>query len=92
MLDFVLKEKNFKNYKSYLLVVYILWACSLLLYYFLSNYINSGSLINGVKFGNDSTFYLKGAKNIINGDISKLIDELQLFQNTEKLKEAGEVF
>lgn len=70
MLDFVLKDKNFKNYKLYLLVVYILWACSLLLYYLLSNYINSGSLINGVKFGNDSTFYLRGAKNIINGDIS----------------------
>ncbi|MDA7777771.1 peptide chain release factor 1 [Flavobacteriaceae bacterium] len=29
--------------------------------------------------------------NIINGDIQKLIDELQLHQNTEKLKEAGEV-
>ncbi|MDG1263562.1 MAG: peptide chain release factor 1 [Flavobacteriaceae bacterium] len=31
-------------------------------------------------------------QNIINGDVQKLIDELQLFQNTEKLKEAGEVF
>ena len=31
-------------------------------------------------------------QNIINGDISKLVDELQLYQNTEKLKEAGEVF
>ena len=31
-------------------------------------------------------------QNIINGDIQKLIDELQLYQNTEKLKEAGEVF
>ena len=31
-------------------------------------------------------------QNIINGDINKLIDELQLYQNTEKLKEAGEVF
>jgi len=31
-------------------------------------------------------------QNIINGDISKLVEELQLFQNTEKLKEAGEVF
>jgi len=30
-------------------------------------------------------------QNIINGDIQKLIDELQLYQNTEKLKEAGEV-
>lgn len=30
-------------------------------------------------------------QNIINGDIQKLIDELQLFQNTEKLKAAGEV-
>ncbi len=29
--------------------------------------------------------------NIINGDIQKLIDELQLHHNTEKLKEAGEV-
>ena len=29
--------------------------------------------------------------NVINGDIQKLIDELQLHQNTEKLKEAGEV-
>lgn len=29
--------------------------------------------------------------NIINGDIQKLIDELQLYHNTEKLKEAGEV-
>jgi peptide chain release factor 1 len=30
--------------------------------------------------------------NIINGDIQKLIDELQLVNNTEKLKEAGETF
>lgn len=30
--------------------------------------------------------------NIINGDIQKIIDELQLHQNTEKLKESGEVF
>ena len=31
-------------------------------------------------------------QNIINGDVQKLIDELQLYHNTEKLKEAGEVF
>ena len=31
-------------------------------------------------------------QNIINGDVHKLTDELQLYQNTEKLKEAGEVF
>ncbi|MDB4152454.1 peptide chain release factor 1 [Flavobacteriaceae bacterium] len=31
-------------------------------------------------------------QNIINGDVQKLINELQLYQNTEKLKEAGEVF
>lgn len=30
-------------------------------------------------------------QNIINGDIQRIIDELQLVQNTEKLKEAGEV-
>ena len=29
--------------------------------------------------------------NVINGDVQKLIDELQLHQNTEKQKEAGEV-
>jgi len=29
--------------------------------------------------------------NIVNGDIQKLIDELQLYQNTQILKEAGEV-
>jgi peptide chain release factor 1 len=31
-------------------------------------------------------------QNIINGDVQKIIDELHLYQNTEKLKEAGEVF
>lgn len=30
--------------------------------------------------------------NIINGDIQRIIDELQLVSNTEKLKEAGEAF
>lgn len=30
--------------------------------------------------------------NIINGDIQKIIDELQLVENTEKLKESNEVF
>ena len=30
-------------------------------------------------------------QNFVNGDINKMIDELQLFQNTQKLKEAGEV-
>lgn len=29
-------------------------------------------------------------QNIVDGDIQKIIDELQLFQNTQKLKEAGE--
>ena len=30
--------------------------------------------------------------NIINGDIQKIIEELQLVNNTEKLKESGETF
>ncbi len=30
--------------------------------------------------------------NIVNGDIQKIIDELQLVNNTEKLKESGETF
>ena len=29
---------------------------------------------------------------IMNGDIQKIIDELQLVRNTEKLQEAGETF
>ena len=31
-------------------------------------------------------------QNIVNGGIDKLIEELKLYQNTEKLKNAGEVF
>ena len=31
-------------------------------------------------------------QNIVNGGIDKLIEELKLYQNTEKLKKAGEVF
>jgi len=30
-------------------------------------------------------------QNIINGDIQKLIDEMQLYQNTEKLKFSDEL-
>jgi peptide chain release factor 1 len=30
--------------------------------------------------------------NIMNGDIQKIVDELQLVNNMEKLKEASEVF
>ena len=35
-------------------------------------------------------FTLYDLQNIINGDIKKLVDELQLYQNTQNLKEAGE--
>ena len=31
-------------------------------------------------------------QNIVNGGIDKLIEELKLYQNTQKLKKAGEVF
>ena len=31
-------------------------------------------------------------QNIINGDIQKIVDELSLVENTEKLKEASEIF
>jgi peptide chain release factor 1 len=31
-------------------------------------------------------------QNIINGDLQKIIDELMLVHNTEKLKEASETF
>ena len=38
-----------------------------------------------------SALTLYDLPNIVNGDIQKLIDELQLYQNTQILKEAGEV-
>ena len=31
-------------------------------------------------------------QNIIDGDIQRIIDELRLVENTEKLKETGEMF
>ena len=34
---------------------------------------------------------LYNLQNIINGDVQKPIDELQLYQNTEKLKESGDL-
>ena len=35
--------------------------------------------------------WIKACEDVLDGDVSKLIDEIHLFINTEKLKEAGEV-
>ncbi len=59
---------EFKNYNLYLLLIYSFWIISLLLYFFLSDYVKAGALINGVKFGADSAYYLEQTNNIIKGD------------------------
>lgn len=59
---------EFKNYNLYLLLIYSFWIISLLLYFFLSDYVKAGSLVNGVKFGTDTVYYLDQANKIIEGD------------------------
>ena len=69
MFNFIIKKK-YKNFKLYLLLIYSLWFSSLIIYFFFNELVESGSFENGVKLGNDSVFYLREARNIINGDIS----------------------
>jgi hypothetical protein len=72
MTNFFFKYIKNLNYKSYLLVIYLFWLGSLLMYFFFSEYVKAGALEGGVKLGNDSTFYLRETTNILNGDISFL--------------------
>lgn len=72
MFSFFLKNIKYQNYKAYLLVIYLCWLGSLLLYFFFSEYVKAGVLEDGVKLGNDSVFYLRETRNILNGDISIL--------------------
>ena len=60
------------NHNLYLIAIYTLWLISIFLYFFLDNYIKAGNLVDGVKLGNDSYFYLGESKNILNGKSSFL--------------------
>ena len=66
------KIKLNKDFNLYLILIYIFWIISIFSYFFLDSYINAGSLENGVKLGNDSYFYLRESKNILNGESSFL--------------------
>ena len=72
MTNFFFKYTKNVNYKTYLLVIYLCWLSSLLMYFFFSEYVKAGALESGVKLGNDSKFYLRETINILNGDISIL--------------------
>jgi len=60
----------FKNYNSYIIVIYTFWLASIFFFFLFSDFIKAGNLENGVKLGNDSYFYLKEAKNVIDGNAS----------------------
>ncbi len=58
------------NYNLYIFLIYFFWIISIILYFFLDDYIKAGSLDNGVKYGADSAFYLKQAKLFLSGEAS----------------------
>lgn len=58
------------NHNLYLSLIYIFWLLSIFSYFFLDDYIKAGNLEEGVKYGNDSIFYLREAGNIIRGEAS----------------------
>ena len=61
---------KFKNYNSYIILLYTFWLASIFFFFLFSDFIKAGSLENGVKLGNDSYFYLREAKNVIDGNAS----------------------
>ena len=66
------KKLGFDNYDFYLILIYFFWVLSIISYFFLNEFIKAGDLVDGVKLGNDSKFYLREAQNIINGESSIL--------------------
>ena len=68
-------NRNFKfnNHNLYLVLIYFFWAISILFYFLFNEYIKDGNLEDGVKLGNDSRFYLRESKNILNG-LSSIFD------------------
>ena len=72
MINSFIKKNDYKNYKYHFVLIYFFWLISLILYFFFSEFVKAGTLDNGFKLGNDSDFYLDGAADIINGNISIL--------------------
>jgi len=66
------KKLGLDNYDFYLILIYFFWVLSIISYFFLNEFIKAGDLVDGVKLGNDSKFYLREAQNIINGESSIL--------------------
>ena len=66
------KKAIFNNYNLQLFIIFILWIISILLYFFLNDYVKAGSLEGGVKFGADSKFYIRQATMILNSEASVL--------------------
>tara|TARA_X000000950_G_scaffold105315_1_gene132690 strand:+ start:285 stop:1484 length:1200 start_codon:yes stop_codon:yes gene_type:complete len=66
------KNLIFNNYNLYLITVFIFWITSILLYFFLDDYVKAGSLENGVKIATDSKLYIRVVTEIINGEASIL--------------------
>lgn len=56
----------YKNYNTYLFLVFILWIISITSYFFLNEFVKAGGLENGVKYGTDTHFYLNEVKKILN--------------------------
>ena len=54
------------NYNLYIFLIYTLWIISIISYFFLDDFVKAGNLEDGVKLGNDSYFYLRESKNILN--------------------------
>jgi len=71
-MPYSLVKSNKYNHNLYLSLIYILWLLSIFSYFFLDDYIKAGNLEEGVKLGNDSYFYLRESKNILNGESSFL--------------------
>jgi hypothetical protein len=69
-----MSNKNFifNNYNLYLITVFIFWITTILLYFFLDDYVKAGSLENGVKIATDSGLYIRVVTEIINGEASFL--------------------
>ena len=66
------KNLIFNNYNLYFITVFIFWITSILLYFFLDDYVKAGSLENGVKIATDSKLYIRVVTEIINGEASIL--------------------
>ena len=62
-------RKISQNHNLSLFVIYLLWLISLTVYFFFSEFIKAGALVDGVNYGSDSEFYLRESRNITNGDI-----------------------